>query len=385
MPMPVEEIKIGDKEIILIGTAHVSRQSTEEVRQAIPAYKPDVVAVELCQARFAVLKNPGLWKDTDIIKVIKEKKATLLFANLVMASFQKRIGDKVGIKPGEEIKVAIATAESANIPVALIDRNIRTTLQRLWYKLSLKGRFMLIGSSISSIFIKDIDEDEIERLKEKDVLTAAVDEIGMKIPAVKEVLLDERDMYMARKIIDLQYKRILAVVGAGHMKGLIEKLRDPAGDISSLEYVPPKKRGIWKWIIPMAIFFLVFLGFFHGGSSQGYEMIKWWLLSNAVFAAIGACIALAHPITILVAALASPITSLNPTLAAGWFAGLSEAYLKRPKVSDFESLSEDISSIKGFWRNSITRILMIVIFANIGSMVGALVAMPILTRIMLGG
>ncbi|MCD6570742.1 MAG: TraB/GumN family protein [Deltaproteobacteria bacterium] len=384
--MPAEEIKLDDKEIILIGTAHVSRQSVEEVRLAIPTYKPDVVAVELCQARFAVLKDPDLWKNTDIIKVIKEKKATLLFANLVMASFQRRIGDKIGIRPGEEIKTAIEVADATGIPVALIDRNIRTTLQRLWWMLSLKERFILVWSSFSSIFVvEDISEDEIEKLKEKDTLTAAVDEIAGKISTVKRVLLDERDAYMAKKIMDLKYKRILAVVGAGHTKGLLARLKGPVGDESSLEYVPPKKRGIWKWVIPLVILFLVSLGFFCGGSTQGYEMIKWWLLCNAIFAATGACIALAHPITILVAAIASPITSLNPTLAAGWFAGLSEAYLKRPKVADFESLYEDISSVKGFWKNPITRILMIVILANIGSMMGALVAMPILTKIMLGG
>jgi pheromone shutdown-related protein TraB len=377
-----ETVCIDSKEIILVGTAHVSRDSVEEVRQSIQSAKPDVVAVELCQRRYDVLKNPKNWQETDIVGVIKEKKAAFLFANLVLAAFQKRIGEKLGVRPGQEMHEAILVAEAENIPVALIDRPVQITLQRTWRKLSLKERFLLMGSSITAMFeTDDLDEGTIEQLKEKDVLTAAVDEIAKKAPTVKEVLLDERDAYMASKIANLEGDRVLAVVGAGHVMGLAEQLEDPIDDLSSLEYVPKKGLNLWKWLVPVVILALVSAGFFFGGTARGVEMLKWWLLSNAVFAALGAAVALGHPVTVLVAAFASPITSLNPTLAAGWFAGLSEAYFRRPKVSDFEQLQQDILSVRGFWKNSVTRILLVVVLANIGSSVGAYLAMPILTRI----
>lgn len=382
--MPVENVSIGSKEIILVGTAHVSMDSVEEVRRSIEATRPDVVAVELCQRRYDVLMNPKRWQETDIVGIIREKKASFLFANLVLAAFQKRIGEKLGVRPGQEMYEAIRLAQAGNIPVALVDRPVQITLQRTWRKLSLKERFLLIGSSMAAIFeTNDLDEDAIEQLKETDVLTAVVDEIGKKAPTVKEVLLDERDAYMGRKISDLEGERILAVVGAGHLRGLKEHLKAPIDDVSSLECVPKKKRNLWKWLVPLVFLALVAGGFAYGGAARGYEMLKWWLLSNAVFAALGAALALGHPITVLVAACASPVTSLNPALAAGWFAGLSEAYLRRPKVADFERLQQDILSVRGFWRNSVTRILLVVVLANLGSSVGAYLAMPILTRIIL--
>jgi len=383
--MPTELVHLADKDIILVGTAHVSKTSIEEVETSIREHQPDTVAVELCQNRYDVIKNPKRWQDTDIIKIIKEKKSAFLFANLVMASFQKRLGAKIGVRPGDEMRAAMEQAEGMDIPVSLVDRSVQITLQRAWRSLSLWEKIKLIFTSLISIFaVDDLNEDEIEKLKEKDVLTAAVEEMAKTAPTVKKVLIDERDEYMAKKISDIKGKKVLAVVGAGHMEGLIRHMQDPIEDIGMLEDVPVKKKGIWKWVIPIIILVLVTSGFFFGGSDQGYEMLKWWLLSNAFFAAIGAMLAFGHPLTILVAALASPITSLNPTLAAGWFAGLSEAYLKKPRVSDFESL-QDIASVKEFWSNPITRILLVVIFANTGSSMGAFIAMPILTKIVITG
>ena len=384
--MPIERVQLKDKEVILVGTAHVSKSSVEEVREAIEENSPDSVAVELCRNRFEVMKNPKNWQEMDIIKVIKEKKASFLFANLVMASFQKRVGERFGIKPGDEMRQAIDAAEAKDIPVELVDRNVQVTIQRAWRSLSRWERTKLIFSSLFSILaVDELKEDEIEKLKEKDMLTAAIDEIAKSAPTIKRVLIDERDAYMGKKLSDIRADKVLAVVGAGHMEGLIRQLKDPVDDITVLEEVPEKKKGILKWVIPLAILVLVTTGFFLGGPKQGYEMIKWWMLSNAVFAAIGAAIAFGHPLTILVAAIASPITSLNPTLAAGWFAGLSEAYIKKPKVADFENIQDDIATVKGWWTNPITRILLVVILANIGSSMGAIIAMPILTRIVLAG
>ena len=384
--MPIERVQLEDKEVILVGTAHVSKSSVDEVRTAIEEYSPETVAIELCQSRYDVIKNPKTWQDMDIIKVIKEKKAGFLFANLVMASFQKRVGERFGVRPGEEMRQAIETAEEQDLPVALVDRNVQITLQRAWRNLKTWEKTKLIFSSLFSLLaVDELEEDEIEKLKEKDMLTAAVEEIAKSAPTIKRVLIDERDAYMARKITDIESDKVLAVVGAGHMEGLIAQLKDPIDDVKTLEEVPFKKKGIFKWVIPLAILALVVSGFFFGGSDQGYEIIKWWLVCNAAFAALGALIAFGHPITILVAALASPITSLNPTLAAGWFAGLSEAYIRKPKVADFEKIQDDIATVKGWWTNPITRILLVVILANLGSSMGAIIAMPILTKIVLGG
>ena len=384
--MSEELITTNSKEILLVGTAHVSPSSVEEVKEAISRFKPETIGIELCQKRYGVLKDPQPWKDTDIFKVIKEKKTSFLFANLVIASFQKRIGDRLGVRPGAEMSVAVEEAQKLGIPVALLDRDIQTTMKRLWRMLSLKERLRLFWALASTMFSADeVGEDEIERLKQTDIISLAVEEMAEKAPAVKRVLLDERDEYMAKKISDINSNKVLAVVGAGHVKGIRERLQDIPDSIEHLDYVPPMGRPILKYLIPLVITVIIALGFFSGGKEKGYEMMKWWLLSNAFFAALGSGLALAHPFSILTAAIASPITSLNPTLAAGWFAGLTEAYLRKPKVSDFESLKDDISSIKGFWKNPITRILMVVIFANIGSALGALVAMPVLARIILKG
>lgn len=383
--MPIETATIHEKEVILVGTAHVSHTSVDEVKEAIALHKPDVVAVELCQARYDVLSNPATWQEMDIVKVVREKKASLLFVNLLMSSFQRRLGAKLGIRPGEEMRAAIEAAQAGGIPLALIDRSIQVTLQRAWHGLTLIERFRLLFSSLISIFAaEDLSEEDIEQLKQQDMLSAALDEVAKKTPVIKQVVLDERDVYMAKKISDLEGGKILAVVGMGHVSGIASHLGREA-DLAALEYVPPKKKSLWGWLFPAMIVAFIALGFFMGSPQQGYAMAKWWIICNAAFGALGAIIALSHPITILVAALVSPLTTLHPALASGWFAGLSEAYLKKPKVKDFENIATDIMSVRGFWHNSITRILMVVVLTNLGSTAGALLALPILTKIMVAG
>ncbi len=383
--MPIETAAIHDKEVILVGTAHVSHTSVDEVRHAIAEHKPDVVAVELCQARSDVLNNPAVWQEMDIVKVVREKKASLLFVNLLMSSFQRRLGAKLGIRPGEEMRAAIEAAQAGGIPVALIDRSIQVTLQRAWQGLSLTERLRLLFSSLVSIFAaEDLSEEDVEQLKQQDMLSAALEEVAKKTPVIKQVVLDERDIYMAKKISDLEGRKVLAVVGMGHVPGIVPLLGKDA-DLAALEYVQPKKKSLWGWLFPAVIVAFIALGFSMGSPQQGYAMAKWWIICNAAFGALGAVIALSHPITILVAAAVSPLTTLHPALASGWFAGLSEAYLKKPKVKDFENIATDIMSVRGFWHNTITRILMVVVLTNLGSTAGALVALPILTRIMIAG
>lgn len=384
--MSIEKIQLSGKEIIIVGTAHVSKTSVEEVRSAIRETRPDTVAVELCQARYDVMKNPLAWQNMDIFKVIKEKKAAFLMANLVMSSFQRRIGEKLGVKPGDEMRAAIEEAEALGIEVVLVDRSVQITLARAWRGLSLWKKMKLIYASLLAIFeAEEINEKDIEKLKEQDVLTTAVEEMAKYAPTIKEVLIDERDAYMARKLADISTGRVLAVIGAGHLHGLVGQLDHPVEDLARLEEVPPKRASLIKWIIPLSILAVIVSVFFYGSPKQGYDMIKWWVISTMVCTALATILALAHPVTVIIAALVSPITTIVHTVPSGWFAGLSEAYLKKPKVSDFETIHEDILSIGGWWRNPIARILLVFFMANLGSTIGVFIAAPMIAKIALSG
>ena len=371
-----------EREITLIGTAHISRESADLVEHVIEQEKPDTVCVELCQSRYQSITEKNRWQNTNLIKVIREKKAFLLLLNLMLASFQKKIGKKLGIKPGEEIIRAIRAAESTGAGIHLVDRDIRITLSRtwrlmgLWTKMKLLVQFILSAGELDSI-----NEEDIEKMKRKDVLETLLSEIGESLPAIKSILIDERDQYLAHEIRTAPGKRIVAVVGAGHVPG-IQMCWEKSIDMEALNRMPPKSRvsGLLKWGIPALIVGLIIVGFFTAGATAGTHMIKWWILANATLAGLGAAVALGHPLTVLSAVIASPLTSLNPMIAAGWVAGLVEAFLGKPKVKDFENLPEDISSLKGFWKNKITRILMVVIFTNLGSSLGTFVAIPLMVK-----
>ena len=371
-----------DKEITLIGTAHVSKESARQVSEAIQEERPETVCIELCQSRYQSITQRDQWHNTDLIKVIKEKKAFLLLSNLMLSSFQKRIGQKLGIKPGEEMLRAIEAAKAVNAEIHLSDRDIRTTLSRAWRLMGFWTKIKLMAQLITSMEEVDtIKEEDIEQMKKKDVLETLLSEIGQALPELRRILIDERDQYLTYKIRTAPGKKILAVVGAGHVPGIQRYWNEPV-DVEALDEIPPKSKvsAVLKWAIPTAVIGLIVVGFFVAGTSAGTHMIKWWILANAGLAGLGAAAALAHPLTILSAIVASPLTSLNPMIAAGWVAGLVETFLGKPKVKDFERLPEDISSVKGFWQNKITRILLVVVFTNIGSALGTFVAIPLMVK-----
>jgi len=376
-------LSFEDKEITLIGTAHVSRESADLVEQVIEDEKPDTVCIELCQSRYQSITQKRRWQNTDLLKVIREKKAFLLLSNLMLAYFQKKIGEKLGINPGEEIMRAIQAAKAAGATIHLADRDIRTTLARTWRLMGLWTKMKLLTQFVVSAGELDtIKQEDIEEMKNKDVLEMLLSEIGESFPGIRRILIDERDQYLAHKIRTAPGKKIIAVVGAGHVPG-IQRYWDKPADTDMLDQMPPKGKlsGVLKWGIPALVIGLVILGFFTAGTSTGIHMIKWWVLVNAILAGLGAAIALAHPLTVLSAIIAAPVTSLNPMVAAGWVSGLVEALLAKPKVKDFENLPKDISSLKGFWRNKITRILLVVVFTNIGSSLGTFVAIPLMVRV----
>lgn len=380
----IHRYHLEDKEIIVVGTAHVSQESVRLVASVVEEERPDTVCVELCESRYQAIRQKQKWQDMDIIKVIKEKKAFLLLSNLLLASFQKRIAKKFNIKPGEEMIQAIKTGEAVGAKIYLADRDIRITLGRTWRLIGFFDKLKLILQLILSLGdVGDINEADIERMKQEDVLESILAEVGKTLPSLKKILIDERDIYLAQKIRSAPGKKIVAVVGAGHLPGISECINSNQ-DIKALETLPPKSKVTFllKWFVPLAIVMIFISGFLWGGSHTGTDMIKWWLIANGLLAGIGAIVALAHPVTVLVSIIAAPLTSLNPMIAAGWVAGLVEAFARKPKVYDVEHLSDDILSIKGFWKNKVTRILLVVVFTNIGSGIGTFIAIPVMVKLL---
>ena len=376
------QLTFGDKQITLIGTAHVSRESADLVDQVIQEENPDTVCVELCQSRYQSVTQKKQWQDTDLLKVIREKRTFVLLSNLMLAHLQKRIGQKLGIKPGEEMIRAIRAAEAVGARIHLADREVRTTLSRTWRLMGLWAKIKLLAQIlVSSGQLGEIKEEDIEKMKKQDALEMLLSEIGEALPEIRRVIIDERDQYLAHKIRTAPGKKIVAVVGAGHIPGIHTYWEKPV-DLDLLDQIPPKGKlsGILKWGIPALIVGLIVFGFFTSGTAAGAAMIKWWVLANAVLAGLGAAVALGHPLTVLSAIVAAPLTSLNPMIAAGWVSGLVETLLGKPKVRDFENLPEDISSVKGFWKNRITRILLVVVFTNLGSSLGTFVAIPLILK-----
>ena len=368
----VNEIVFDEKKILLVGTAHISQSSVDEVNKVIEQEQPDTVCIELCASRHQAMVDKDQWKNTDIFKVVREGKSFLLLANLIMTAFQKRLGSQLGVKPGAEMLAAIQASERINAELQLVDRDVKITLQRTWRGMPFWGRMKVFSQLLASLLIREeISKEEIEKLKESDALSEAMQMLADQSPDMKRILIDERDQFMAEKIRQAPGKRIVAVVGAGHVKGLSLEL-EREHNLAELETVPsPGKLGIWlKWGIPALIIGLIGYGFYAVDTDVSIEMIQRWFLINGTLSAIGTAIAFGHPITIATAFVAAPFTSLNPAVAAGWVAGLVEAFLRKPQVRDFEDLAEDITHLRGFWKNNITRILLVVMFANLGSAIG---------------
>ena len=379
-------LKFKEKEFVLVATAHVSKQSARLAKAVIEEEKPDTVCVELCPSRYQAILHKDRWQDTDIVKVIREKKSFLLLSNLLLASFQKRIARQLDVRPGEEMIAAITAAESVGAQIQLADRDIRTTLSRTWRVMGFWGKIKLLFQLMLSLGeLNEIKEEDIEKMKQQDVLETLLSEVGKSLPELKAILIDERDQYLAEKIRTAPGNKVVAVVGAGHIPG-IQKYWNADVDTRALEQLPPKGKsiGFLKWLIPLVIVGLFVAGFFFGGKKAGTDMILWWILANGILAGAGAIIALAHPATILSSIIAAPLTSLNPMIAAGWVAGLVEAFSRKPKVKDLERLPEDILSVRGFWRNNVTRILLVVVFTNLGSSLGTFIAFPVILKVLLG-
>ncbi len=380
----ITRIHMDGKEYILIGTAHVSRQSAEQVKEVIKAEQPDTVCVELDEPRYQSIVEGDKWRDTDIFQVIKDKKATLLLMNLAIGSFQRRMAKQFGIKPGQEMIQGIESAKEIQAELVLADRNIQVTFSRIWNTVGFSGKAKLLTQIVYSIFSNDtITEEELEKIKSQDMLDSMLNEFTQVFPKLKTPLIDERDQYLAQKIKDAPGKKIVAVLGAAHVPGITEEIHNEH-NLDKLNERPAKSKWpkIIGWAIPVMILAVIAYTFISNpdaGIQQGIS----WILWNGGFSALGVAIGLGHPLAILTAFVAAPITSLNPLLAAGWFAGFVQAYFRRPNVGDFDSLPDDVLSIKGFWRNKVTRILLIVVLANLGSTLGTFIGGADVVRLFL--
>ncbi len=388
----VTRLTLGDREFILLGTAHVSRDSVDEVRRTITEEKPDHVCVEIDAQRYKTLTEGQDWSKLSIDKVLKERKGFLLLANLVLSSFQKRLGENLGVKPGEEMKAAIDAAAEEEIPHTLADREIQVTLRRAWVHSSLWNKMKMLASLLASIFSTEkLSEEEIEELKNRSALQDMLEELADYLPSVKEVLIDERDRYLAANIFNAGGSRVVAVIGAGHVRGIIEWLyafhegRAETGlDEISTVPSPSKINKVLPWVLPAIIVGLIAAGFVRSGWDQGMKMFLYWVVVNGSLSAAGAIAALAHPLTILLSFIAAPFTSLNPTIGVGIVTGLFEGYIRRPRVSDFENLQTDILSVRGFFRNRFTHALVVFFLSSIGSAAGTFIAFPFLLSLLSG-
>ena len=378
LPSSVTPVMLEGKSIYIVGTAHVSAQSVADVRATVAAIQPDTIAIELCEPRYQGLVKKSAWQHTNLFQVIRQKKATFLLAQLVIQSFYRRLGKQLEVEPGAEMLAGAACAEETGAHLALIDRRIDITLKRVWRYLSFWQRMKLFYVLLESVFASDeLQDDDIEALKKQDQLEALMGEMGRAFPAIKHRLIDERDVYLAQKLRDAPGEKIVAVVGAGHVPGMVAAIQQEQS-IAELDTLPPPSRWskIWPWLIPAAVVALIAWGFVQGGAERGIDSILIWVLVNGVLAALGALAAWAHPLSIVAAFVAAPITSLNPTIAAGWVSGLVEAWLRPPAVADFESLPSALETFRGFWRNPVIRILLVVVLTNIGSSIGTFVAIP---------
>jgi pheromone shutdown-related protein TraB len=381
--------------LVLVGTAHVSKASVEEVEEAIKEHKPDVVAVELDEKRYEVLMNKKKWEETPVTDMIRGGKAFFFLAQVFLASIQRRLGKEFGAEPGSEMMAAIRSAESKAIRVELVDRDITITMRKAWRTMGLREKFRLFWEfSKAMVGYSDEEEIDLEEIMNEDAITMMIEELSKIAPSVTRILVYERDAYIAKKLSALSEEgKVVAVVGAGHLKGIQENLSniDDTPSFEELNAVPKKRIRLGKVIayaIPILFFALLGWLVINGLLSQDPEywdnlkrvMLTWFLI-NGVCSAIGAALARGHPYSIATAFLAAPFTSLNPAVAAGWFAGAVEAKVRTPTVKDFQDLST-IETTRQFLNNRVIRVLMVAALANIGSVIGTFVAGAEIFRIM---
>ena len=380
----LRRIEIDGREFVLVGTAHVSRESADLVREVIERERPDAVCLELDPQRYEPLAERHHWESLDLLELIRRKRLATLLANLVLASYQRRLGGALGVLPGAEMLEAGRTAERLGIPVALCDRDVRITLRRAWASMSFWRKSQLAGTLAASLFERpELSEDDLRRLRDRDVMTELMDELGAALPELKRVLIDERDAWLAERIRATDGRRIVAVVGAGHLAGMERALRDRrAVDLAAFEVIPPVSP-VWHWVgwgIPAAILGSLAWIAVHLGPQVATRSLGAYVVATGLPTSVGAAVALAHPLTIASAFFVAPLTVLTPAIGAGHVLALVEAWLRPPLVAELERLSHDATRLRSWWLNRLLRCLLVFVFTTLGAMAGAYVGLYELLR-----
>jgi len=382
---PSIAIRLGDCELTLLGTAHISRASEDKVRELLQGHDYDAVAVELCPSRYQAFMDPDALARMDLFSVIRQGRVYMVVASLALAAYQQRLADRFGIEPGAEQRAAIAVARERQLPMLLVDREIGVTLKRIAGNLSWWRRWRLFSGLLATLLSREeVSEAEIERFKETDVLETNFAAFAADHRELAALLIQERDRYIAARLREelaaRRPEKVLVVLGAGHLKGVAERLRgtaetDPQAEITTLNRLPPTRA--WSRLIPWLIVALILAGFgygFYRSPGLGLQVALDWVLINGGLSTLGAALAAAHPLTLITAFLAAPLTSLNPTIGAGLVTGAVELYLRRPRVGDFGRLRQDTASLKGWWRNRVSRLFLVFLFSTLGSAIGTYIA-----------
>lgn len=368
----------------LLGTAHVSRASVDAVEAAIASGRYDAIAVELDPQRHRALTDPNALAKMDLFQIIREGKTGLVAANLALAAYQRRLAEQLGVEPGAELKAAAIQASERGLPLYLIDRDVGITLKRAWYGLGWWGRMKLMVGLGGSLFVDEkVDENEIEKLKQGDMLEASFGEFAKGTPILYEKIISERDHYMAAKLRESTAveppREVLAVVGAGHLKGLSEHLAQsrelPATAIANLDTLPRPSRVPWFTLIFTVLLFSGFAwGYWHGGAKLGTGLVLQWVLLTGGLGALGCLLAGGHPLSIATAMVMAPLKPFHPGIPAGTFSAGVEAWLRKPTYADFLTLRDDSSHLRGWWRNRVARTLLNFLLTNIGTATGVWIA-----------
>lgn len=383
---PMARVERDGVEFVLLGTAHVSRTSVEAVEALMGREAFDAVAVELCESRARGIRDPEAFAKMDLFQVIRTGKAGMVFASLALSSFQQRIAEQYGIEPGAEMKAAMREADQRGLPLWLVDREIGTTLNHAYRGVRFRDRIGIIGGLIASVFSRDdIDEAEIEKLKQGDILEGAFGEFARGSKPLYDALIGERDRFMAARLREEsaqhpEAKRVLVVIGAGHLAGIERELgaqREPPHTVlQPLDTKLPAPK--WPKYLAVGVMLAIFvaIGFlFYRNATMGWHALRDWVIYTAVLSALGAAVAGGHPLSVLTAAVMGPLKPLRPPgLSSGVFAGMAEVWLRKPRVADFQSLRKDLLHVSGWWRNRVARTLLVFMLTNLGTILGEYLA-----------
>ncbi len=379
---PTVEIERDGVHYTLLGTAHVSKASVDAVHAAIAGGQFDAIAVELDAQRLKALTQPEALAELDLVKVIREKKVAPFAANLALAAYQRRLAEQMGIEPGAELKAAAVEAQARGLPLQLIDRDVGITFRRILHGLRWWDRMKLItGVGAGLLSSDEVSEADIERLKEGDMLESSFGEFAQQTPSLFATLIDERDQYMAARLRqrDDGAKRVLAVVGAGHLKGMTGYLsagsEAPEAATQRLTEIKIRRSFPWFTVLLLALIFGgIGWGYAHGGVKLGHELLLQWVLWTCGLTALGALLAGAKPLAVLVATLVAPFKPFRPTFPSGMFSALIDLRSRKPAYPDFLALRADTQTLRGWYRNRVTRVLLVFLLTNLGTVAGEYIA-----------